>query len=118
MRGVMGYEGWRWLFLIEGCITLSIGPWSFVMTPSSPVASKTWFWRRGWYTARKEVVQVNRIIRDDPSKAGMHNRQGLTLRQMYKSAADWQLWPLYLLGFTFGMPDYPVSSYLTIQLRG
>ena len=117
MRGVGGYAGWRWLFLIEGLFTLIVGLCSFVMMPSSPTASKTWFWKKGWYTEREEIIQVNRIIRDDPSKGSMHNRQGLTLKQIWRSSMEMKLWPLYLLGFTFGMPDYPVANYLTLNLR-
>lgn len=30
MRGIQGWEGWRWMFLIEGLFTLSIGIASFL----------------------------------------------------------------------------------------
>ncbi|KAK6819356.1 allantoate permease [Apiospora arundinis] len=35
MRGVVGWSGWRWLFLIEGLITLLVGIASFFMMPAS-----------------------------------------------------------------------------------
>ena len=34
---------------------------------------------------------VNRIIRDDPGKGGMHNRQALSPRMLYKSLTDWDV---------------------------
>lgn len=43
---------------------------------------------------------VNRVLRDDPTKSGMHNRQGLTLRKFLRALSDWKLWPLYILGLT------------------
>ncbi|SPO41437.1 related to nicotinamide mononucleotide permease [Pseudozyma flocculosa] len=117
MRGVAGREGWRWLFLLEGLATLTIGIFSFVMMPSSPTSTRTWFWRKGWFDEREETIIVNRIIRDDPSKGSMHNRQGLSPKALWHSLKDYDLWPLYLIAFTFSMPSYPVAGYLTINLR-
>lgn len=43
---------------------------------------------------------VNRVLRDDPTKSDMHNRQGLTLKKLIQALSDWKLWPLYILGLT------------------
>ena len=42
----------------------------------------------------------SRILRDDPSKSDMHNREGLTLRMIWQSLKDWRMWPLYAIGIT------------------
>lgn len=57
-------------------------------------------------------------IRDDPQKGGMHNRQGLSVRQIWECAKDYDMWPLYILGLLFGLPKYPVGQYLTLSFRG
>lgn len=41
---------------------------------------------------------VNRVLRDDPSKSDMHNREGLSAKMIFDAAADWRMWPLYMLG--------------------
>lgn len=57
------------------------------------------------------------MIRDDPDKGGMHNRQGLSLRQIWNCAKDYDMWPLYILGFLFGIPAGPVGQYLSLSFR-
>jgi sugar phosphate permease len=68
MRGYHGYEGWRWLFLIEGLFTLAFGIWSIFMMAPSPTQTKAWYRPKGWFTDREEEIMVNRVLRDDPSK--------------------------------------------------
>jgi len=36
-------------------------------------------------------IMVNRILRDDPSKSDMHNRQGITLDLMWKAMKDYDM---------------------------
>ncbi|RNJ53261.1 hypothetical protein D7B24_002108 [Verticillium nonalfalfae] len=118
LRGVGGWEGWRWMFAIEGGLTGLIGIFSYLYMPPSPTQTASWFrGRKGWFTEREEVVMVNRILRDDPSKGGMHNRQGLTLQLLWSSLTDVDLWPIYLMGFTVLMPLRPVMAYFTLTLR-
>lgn len=50
---------------------------------------------------REEVIMVNRVLRDDPAKSDMHNREGLTLKKIYEILKDWRMWPIYVLGLTF-----------------
>ncbi|KAJ3995919.1 allantoate permease [Lentinula boryana] len=117
MRGVLGRAGWRWLFLVEGLITLSIGVATFFRMPPSPTQSRTWFRPRGWFTEREEIIMVTRILRDDPTKGDMHNREGLTLKRLWTAVCDYDLWPLYILGLMFGIPGAPPATYLTLSLR-
>lgn len=122
-----GHGGWRYLFLIEGLITFSVGIASFFLMPPGPTQTKAWFRPRGWFTEREETIMVNRfvhihiirqshtpksafsVLRDDPTKSDMHNRQALTIRMIWKSMCDWRMWPLYILGImhmsTFCFPS-------------
>jgi hypothetical protein len=83
--------------------------------PPSPTQTKAWFRPNGWFTEREETIIVNRVIRDDPSKASnhvpvsldavtnsvpqgdMHNREGLTLRRLWTAVCDYDLWPIYIM---------------------
>ncbi|KAK1472411.1 major facilitator superfamily transporter [Colletotrichum cuscutae] len=117
MDGINGYEGWRWLFLIEGIITLSISVWSWFAMAASPTQTKAWWRSNGWFNEQEEKILVNRILRDDPSKCDMHNRQAITPKLLLKSLADWELWPIYIFGLLWEIPAGPPDQYLTLTLR-
>ncbi|OBT72913.1 hypothetical protein VF21_07763 [Pseudogymnoascus sp. 05NY08] len=119
LRGVLGLEGWRWLFALEGIVTAIIGVSSFFYLPPSPTETASYFrGKHGWFSEREEIVMVNRVLRDDPGKGDMHNRQGITLGLFWKALCDYDLWPAHIIGFTWGTPFQPVAAYLTLTLRG
>ncbi|KAI0756305.1 MFS general substrate transporter [Daedaleopsis nitida] len=117
LRGVGGRAGWRYLFLIEGALTLGVGIASFFMMPPSPTQTKAWFRPKGWFTEREEIIMVNRVLRDDPSKSNMHNREGLSVKKIWTILKDWRMWPIYGLGIVFLVPVTPPQTYLTLSLR-
>ncbi|KKA25138.1 hypothetical protein T310_0843 [Rasamsonia emersonii CBS 393.64] len=107
----------RWLFLIEGMITLSVGIAAFFLMPASAVQTKTWFRPNGWFTDREVAIVVNRVLRDDPTKGDMHNRMPITPSRLWRSLTDYDLWPLYLIGLIAYIPQSPPGTYLTLSLR-
>ncbi|EIW87128.1 MFS general substrate transporter [Coniophora puteana RWD-64-598 SS2] len=120
IQNVTGTAGWRYLFLLEGILTGLVGITSFFMLPPGPTQTKAWFRPKGWFTERQpreEVIMVNRILRDDPYKSTMHNREGLTLRMILGAIFDWRMWPLYWLGFAHNINVGPPQTYLTLTLR-
>lgn len=82
------------LFLIEGLITLTVGVSAIFLMPSSAVATKTWFRPNGWFTDREVKIVVNRVLRDDPTKGDMHNREGITPKNLLRSLSDYDMWPV------------------------
>ncbi|KAJ5408298.1 Major facilitator superfamily domain general substrate transporter [Penicillium cosmopolitanum] len=111
LRGVDGREGWRWLFLIEALISLlSLSrPWTY----TNKDLVESW----GYFTEREEKIIVNRVLRDDPSKGDMHNRQALSLGMLWQSLKDYDLWPIYIIGILFEIPTGPPKTYLTLSLK-
>ncbi|PSK39973.1 hypothetical protein C7M61_001784 [Candidozyma pseudohaemuli] len=117
MRGIGGLTGWQWLFILEGAGTFLIGLWSFYMMVPSAVQTRSKLHPKGWFTEREEKIVVNRILRDDPSKGGMHNRQALSLRMIIRSLFDYNLWPLYLIGLFAYIPMRTVKPYMVLAMR-
>ncbi|KAI2630865.1 MFS general substrate transporter [Hypoxylon sp. NC1633] len=118
MRGINGWSGWQWLFLIEGLITLLIGIFSWGLMPPGPTQTRHWFrGKDGWFNDHEEAILVNRLLRDDPSKGDMNNRQAVGPSLLFKAVKDWEMWPLYIIGLTTYIPPYPPGNYLSYILR-
>ncbi|KAK5009266.1 hypothetical protein LTR28_001901 [Elasticomyces elasticus] len=69
------------------------------------------------FNEREEKIMVNRILRDDPGKGDMHNRQAITHSLLWEALKDYHMWPIYLLGLSWLLPLIPMSAYLTLQLK-
>ncbi|SGZ51826.1 CIC11C00000003143 [Sungouiella intermedia] len=110
-------EGWRWLFMIEGIITLLIGIASFFFMPASVVDTKAWYRKKGWYTDREEKILVNKVLRDDPSKGDMNNRQPVGLKELAKAFFDIDMLPVYIIRLLGDIGTLPVATYLSLTLR-
>ena len=87
------------------------------MMPASAVQTKTWFRPKGWFTEREEAIVVNRVLRDDPSKGDMHNRQAITPQRLWNAMKDYDLWPLYVVGLIAYIPQAPADKYVTLILK-
>ncbi len=119
-------------------MTLIFGIVSFGLMPAGPTQTASWFrGKKGWFTPRcvpvtpraaggsvqltgqrrEEIIIVNRVIRDDPSKGGMHNREAITVKLLFKSLMDFDLWPIYLIGIVNHIPFATPNIYLTLSLK-
>ncbi|KAI1610260.1 major facilitator superfamily domain-containing protein [Exophiala viscosa] len=125
MRGLHDWSGWQWLFLIEGLMSVTVGLVTFVVMPASITESghilrgkaSSLHGKTGWFTEREEKIGVNRILRDDPSKGDMNNRQYVSLQGIWQAVKDIDLWPTYMLGIVAFIPFQPAANYLSLTLR-
>ncbi|KAI5959777.1 uncharacterized protein KGF55_005009 [Candida pseudojiufengensis] len=117
LRGVFGWAGWQHLFLWEGLITFLIGVFAFYMMVPSAVQTKNWLHPKGWFTEGQEKIVVNRILRDDPTKGSMHNRQAISFKSLWSCFSDYDLWPLYAIGLIAYIGQMTFGSYFALLTR-
>ncbi len=75
LRGVNGWGGWRWLFLVEDPLPHARSESYHSFTCRLGGRDKELVPPNGWFTDRETIIVVNRVLRDDPSKGDMHNRR-------------------------------------------
>ncbi|KAJ5729608.1 uncharacterized protein N7483_004116 [Penicillium malachiteum] len=113
-----GLGPWRYVFAYEGLITGVIGIIAAFWMPASPVQTKGGLrGKNGWFNEHEEKIIVNRVLRDDPSKGSMHNRQAVTPKLLWQSLQDYHMWPIYGIGLIWQIPFTPATNYLTLQLK-
>ncbi|KAJ1029807.1 hypothetical protein NDA13_003047 [Ustilago tritici] len=118
LRGLNGLAGWRYLFGFEGLITGVIGIISFFMLAPSPTNTAGILQgKNGWFNEREEKILVNRVLRDDPTKGDMNNREGVSLKGLWAAIREKDLWPVYMLGLVIFQSYNPPQMYLSLILK-
>ncbi|KAF4449973.1 allantoate permease [Fusarium albosuccineum] len=121
MRGVLGWGGWQWLFLIEGLICVLVGITAFFVMPPSITEPALAFKRpdgtNKWWTEEEEKILVNRLLRDDPTKGDLNNRTAVTPKGIWQTLSNFDLWPIFIVGIFAWIPFQPTANYLSLILR-
>ncbi|OJJ46985.1 hypothetical protein ASPZODRAFT_141755 [Penicilliopsis zonata CBS 506.65] len=71
MSGRYGVSGWRWLFIIEGIITVGVGLIFMLFLPQSVSNSSPLISGGKWsyFSSREHYILVRRTLLDDPAKS-------------------------------------------------
>lgn len=84
--------------IIVGLSTFFLMPASITETRKILGGRAAWLHgKAGWFTEREEKILVNRILRDDPSKGTMNNRQHVSIKGIWAAIRDVDLWPIYVV---------------------
>ncbi|KAF4846488.1 Major facilitator-type transporter hxnP [Colletotrichum siamense] len=88
LDGAKGLESWRWLFIIEGCITIFVGVFAIWLLPDWPSTTS-------WLTPKERAVAEWRLVKD----AGQVDEDDEPWSYGFKLAfMDWRI---YLFTFLF-----------------
>lgn len=119
MRGIHNLAGWKYMFIVEGFLSLAVGVLSFYFMRRGPTQTGEAAFHKGkpYFTEREELILANRILRDDPAKGDMNNRQAVSLKEILYTLTEYDLWPLFVQGIMAFIPFQPVTSYLSLILK-
>ncbi|KAL2793207.1 major facilitator superfamily domain-containing protein [Aspergillus keveii] len=100
LRGVGGFKGWQWLFLIDGIASLPIGVLGFFLLPDVPEIANP------WYLSQQEVA----LARERMRLEGRKGREPFSRAKLRKILLSWHLPILVVMyiAFSCAIPSQPV----------
>ncbi|KAF8243407.1 MFS general substrate transporter [Wilcoxina mikolae CBS 423.85] len=89
LNGTSGMAGWRWLFFLNGIMTVFVAVAGYAIIPDSPNDSRAW-----WLSARGREISQRRMQRAGKSVGSSGEVQSLGdwLRLTVRLACEWKLW--------------------------
>ncbi|CAN8104683.1 unnamed protein product [Discula destructiva] len=108
-----GVAGWRWLFIVEGCITVAVGILFLLFLPprvgdGRPLISfATGRW--SYFDSRESYILVRRVVLDDPAKTTNHLR--ISGRDIWQTVRNPRILMHVLISLTATVPVNAINTY-------
>ncbi|KAJ3521096.1 hypothetical protein NM208_g13450 [Fusarium decemcellulare] len=119
MDGVGGLKGWRWIFILEGIVTVLVAIWAFWALYDFPETAK-------FLTEDERAFVVFRLKYQGQKKAS-GQEQGATTRvaqadefkwdYVWSAFRDWQIWVNIFVYWGIVCPLYGISLFLPTIIR-
>ncbi|TVY85796.1 putative transporter, partial [Lachnellula willkommii] len=101
MKGVGGYNGWRWIFILEGLLTVVVAALSYLFIHNYPSTAP--------FLTEPERAFIQARLKGDSDAT---NDEKFTWGNVASAMTDYKCW-LYCLGFhTMSLPLYTLSLFL------
>ncbi|KAG2035626.1 major facilitator superfamily domain-containing protein [Suillus americanus] len=84
MQDKLGQAAWRWLFYIEGGITILVAICAIFVLPDFPHNTR-------WMSPEERALAVSRLVEDGYSKADEVGKQ-TTMQGVWDAVSDWKVW--------------------------
>lgn len=106
MDGIRGYRGWRWIFILEGVITVAIGLFAPFFLIDFPDKAK--------FLKPEEKEHVLNRLNIERGDGETHNLSWKLLRQ---HLSDWTLWWISLVYLCNVGPIYSLAYFVPTILN-
>ncbi|KAG1848388.1 major facilitator superfamily domain-containing protein [Suillus tomentosus] len=84
MQDKLGQAAWRWLFYIEGGITISVAICAMFILPDFPYNTR-------WFTSEERELAISRLAEDGHDNADRLGKQ-TTMQGLRDAVSDWKVW--------------------------
>ena len=91
MDGILNYEGWRWIFIVEGLVTVLLGLFTALFLVDTPALSKKWL-----TDDEIRYLEIQNLVKEG-GRIGFPVK-GNTLTDLKHVIINWRFW---LVGIIF-----------------
>jgi ACS family pantothenate transporter-like MFS transporter len=126
MDGRHGLRGWRWIFLIDGIITLPVALYGFLLFPDTPSTTTAFY-----LSPAERELAVSRLKLHRPAEEKAKAQSPLTWAFAKQVLASWEWWGFVMLWIIAGetesfssnallalyMKSHPSADYTVKQLN-
>ncbi|KAL4931029.1 major facilitator superfamily domain-containing protein [Aspergillus undulatus] len=102
MDGIGGLEGWRWIFIMEGLITVVMGAAAPFILPDSPRAKTT---KRWMDESEAEYILARLSVQDGGAEAQSEGAK-ISRKVVWSVITDWQIYLIVLIYWSNTVPNY------------
>ncbi|OQV05003.1 hypothetical protein CLAIMM_09807 [Cladophialophora immunda] len=109
MEGIAGLEGWRWIFIIEGMLTVALGITLPFILCSSPE-------KAGFLSEGEKAFLIQRLSTD--SKIAAKDRDVFKWKYLKQALTDWKIYLSVLVFWGNTIPGYGFVFSLPAAIKG
>ncbi|KAF5325589.1 hypothetical protein D9611_000298 [Ephemerocybe angulata] len=107
LEGKHNIAGWRWIFIVEGSITIGTAVLAFLMLPVFPEQNK--------FLTKEETAFVVKRLNED---RGDVTPDEVTFKKVLHHLSDWTIWAYGFMFTCAAMPNYVQSYFTPLILAG
>ncbi|KAK7679927.1 hypothetical protein QCA50_017087 [Cerrena zonata] len=120
MDGIGGLEGWRYIFILEGALTILLGILAYFVFPDFPQDAKFLNDREREFVTYRVKHATNRDgeslkevakLGNDQRSAPLGEDHSKKPKYIWAAFSDWQCWAFLIMYYAVGVPLYGVSLF-------
>lgn len=106
MNGLHGLSGWRWLFIIDGIITLPVALYGYLFFPDTPSTTTAFY-----FTAEEKGLAISRVPE-------VHDHSPMTWGFAKRVLTSWYWWGFVILWIIAGETEsFSSNSLLALYMK-
>ncbi|KAF4434698.1 transporter [Fusarium acutatum] len=106
MNGRHGLAGWRWLFIMDGVISVPVAIWGLFGLPDHPHNTRAFYWTKEHIKYGQERI----------AKFGVREQVKLNWAEIKRIYLGWRIW-MFVIPYTMVAACHTATSYFNLWLK-